>query len=496
MDIKAIYIREQKRYSSKDLMDILNLNLDKIIDFIKKLKAYGVLKTVKKSTKQKDLSDLVDEEVEIGDVEFESDEYFYVFTFVGILTVGDIILKCFPKYLLSKDEPLEEMQQIVKVLDKYNSKEQIINMYNGEDEQKAFNQLSIILYLLNDYHEYGIYTNQENIIETNGEGEILWDNTINDTFAIISNNRPFYIELKTVNTVDDEMDYFKRLHQFIITECSKKLKNADLLELFQIENISISEELLSDFGDIEYILYRIQRELNIQFITRKQRLLKTLYTYLTHSELFEFVFGLSMYGTNSFNLIWENICAEVFDNQLYVPIKMLNLPKRLHQDYKEQESKKLIEIIDKPIWRYFAATGDKYDNEASGTLEPDLISIYDTENGKCFGIFDAKYYNIELDKSKILGQPGIGDITKQYLYQLAYLSFITKHEFSSMNNVFLFPSSEDIALLKGVVEVPFLGDIMDPNLSNIKVVLLPAKQIYEYYINGIKVNFYKEYPIL
>lgn len=476
-------------------MDILNLNLDKTIDFIQKLQAYGVLKTVKRSIEQKNLTDLVDEEIEIGNVEFESDEYFYVFTFVGILTVGNIILKCFPKYLISKDEPLEEMQQILKVLNKYNSKEQIINMYNGEDEQKTFNQLSIILYLLNDYYEYGIYTNQEDIVETNGDGEILWDDTINNTFAIISNNRPFYIELQTINTVVDEKDYFKRLHQFIITECSKKLKNADLLELFQIDDINISEESLADFGEIDSILYKIQREINIQFVTRKQRLLKTLYTYLTHSELFEDGFGLSMYGTNSFNLVWENICAEIFDNQLYIPIKMLNLPRELHEDYKEQKNEKLIKIIDKPIWRYFSQTGEIYSNEANDTLEPDLISIYDTEDGKCFGIFDAKYYNIKLEESKISGQPGIGDITKQYLYQLAYLPFITKHEFKNMKNIFLFPSDADTVLLKGEVEVPFLSYIIEPKLSNIEIVLLPAKQIYNNYINGVKINFHKEYDI-
>lgn len=495
MRITSVYIKEQKRYSSNELMKILNLNLDETVEFIKKLKAYGVLKTVKKSSKQKDLTDLVDEEVEIGDIEFESEEYFYVITFVGILTVGNIILKCFPKYILG-DEPLEEMKQILKVLSIYNSKEQIISLYNGEDEQKAFNELSVILYLMKDYYEYGIYTNQENIIETNGEGEILWDNTINETFAIINNNRPFYIELKTINTIDDEMDYFKRLHQCIITECSKKLESADLLELFQIDNVNISEESLSDFGDKDHILYRIERELNIQFVTRKQRLLKTLYTYLIHSESFEDSFGLSMYGTNSFNLIWEKICAEVFDNQLSVPIGKLNLPRELHEDYEKRKKDSLIEIIDKPIWRYFSTTGNKYDNEASGTLEPDLISIYDIEDGKCFGIFDAKYYNIEFGESKILGQPGIGDITKQYLYQLAYLPFITKHGFKNVKNVFLFPNEGNTALLKGEVEVPFLEEISDPKLSNIDVVLLPAKQIYKYYINSIKVSFHKEYPIL
>ena len=40
-----------------------------------------------------------------------------------------------------------------------------------------------MLFLLQDYYENGIYTNDINIIETNGNGEILWDKTINETLT-------------------------------------------------------------------------------------------------------------------------------------------------------------------------------------------------------------------------------------------------------------------------------------------------------------------------
>lgn len=477
-------------------MDIFNLNLEKAIDFIKKLKTYGVLKIVWGTSKQKDLTDLVDEEVEIVDVELESEDYFYIFTFVGVLTVGNIVIKCFPKYLLNLEEPLEEMKQVLKVLSYYNSKEQIINLYNGEDEQRAFNLLSVILYLLKDYHENGIYTNQEEIIETNGDGEILWDKTINETFVIISDNRPFYLELQTINTVDDEKDYFKRLHQYIITECSKKLEDADLLELFQVDSVSLSEKSLSDFGDIDFVLYRLQKELNVQFVTRKQRLLKTLYTYVAHSKSFEDNFGLSMYGTNSFNLVWENVCSEVFDNQLSVPLGKIKLPRELHRDYYKRKEDTLLNIIDKPIWRYLTSDGSKYDNEVNDTLKPDLISIYEKEDGMCFGIFDAKYYNIILERFKVEHQPGVGDVTKQYLYQLAYIPFVLKHGFTSLQNAFLMPTENEEALLNGEVEMSMLKDVSDPQLTNILVVKIPAKQIYQYYLSGNIIDICKEYTFL
>lgn len=121
------------------------------------------------------------------------------------------------------------------------------------------------------------YTNSEDIIEVNGEGEILWGKTIDESFALIEDNRPYYMELYTEKSVEDDMDYFKRLHECVLTECSKQLHAAQLDELFDMDRIELSEETLEDFGDKEYILERIVKELNLQFNTHRQILLKTLY---------------------------------------------------------------------------------------------------------------------------------------------------------------------------------------------------------------------------
>lgn len=137
------------------------------------------------------------------------------------------------------------------------SEEQIINVFNGDGENRSFNILAVILFLINDYYEYGIYTNSEDIIEVNGEGEILWGKTIDESFALIEDNRPYYMECYTEKSVEDDMDYFKRLHECVLTECSKQLRAAQLDELFDMDRIELSEETLEDFGDKEYILERI-----------------------------------------------------------------------------------------------------------------------------------------------------------------------------------------------------------------------------------------------
>ena len=127
-------------------------------------------------------------------------------------------------------------------------------MYNDTSDSSAFNMLAVMLFLLQDYFEYGAYTNTQDIIESNGAGDILWDKTINETFTLLSNNRPYYPELLTMKRVNDDFDYFKRLHECILTKCSMELRDADLLDLFDIMGVDISDEQIEDFGDKEYIL--------------------------------------------------------------------------------------------------------------------------------------------------------------------------------------------------------------------------------------------------
>ena len=130
--------------------------------------------------------------------------------------------------------------------------------------------------MLEEYYADGLYTNQKEIIETNGEGEILWDKTINETFAIIQ-NKPYYVELQTKNTVNNDLDYFRRLHECVLTTCSNELKSVGLLQLFDLSEVNLTQEELSDFGDDNYILYRLQSEIQSQYVTRKQNLLKSIW---------------------------------------------------------------------------------------------------------------------------------------------------------------------------------------------------------------------------
>lgn len=317
-----------------------------------------------------------------------------------------------------------------------------------------------------------MYRNTEDIIETNGAGEILWDKTINETFTFLSNNRPYYPELLTRKRINNDTDYFKRLHECILTLASREMKNADLLDLFETTEIDLSDEELDDFGDKEYILYRIEKELNTQFNTRKQLVLKTIYAYIDNRSNLSETNCISMFGTNSFNLVWEKVCATILDNKLRWQLKDLSLPtKKVNPIY--EPSKQLIDIIEKPCW---TITG----NEASETLIPDLITI----NGSQFLIFDAKYYTPKLEQNKKPEhQPGIESVTKQYLYQLAYQQFIDVHNFTDVKNCFLMPTEEEMVQNKGKVTMKMFAKLKD-----IEVRYIPASTAYRHYLSGTKID--------
>lgn len=482
------YVKEQKRYTQEELRKIFECNIDETVQIIRKLKEYGIVKNVKKSDRQSMLSDLVEEDVRVTDIESGERELYYVFSFVGVIVVYGRVLKCYPKYINSSDNPIIQMKQILRVLEKYNSKEQVIKLYNESDDGGSFNLLAVMLYLLQDYYDNGIYTNDVEVIETNGAGEILWDRTINETFSYISNNRPYYTELQTKKRVSDEYDFIRRLYACILTKFSKELEESDLPELFNIATVELSEEQVDDFGDDDYILYRIQNELNVQYNTRKQLVLKAMYEYIAQKASFNYIDSFSIYGTNSFNLVWEKVCAQNFGNVL--DLKLSELPLGVCDDYKDSKDNTLLEIIDRPVWHRNA--GDISDGK-SDTLRPDLISIYECgDSGEyCFGIYDAKYYNIDFHSNlsgyRVIGQPGVGDVTKQYLYQLAYDDFITKQGYKYVQNMFFCPDEAGDKEY-GWVQMDMLHQIGDKKLENVAVVKLCASEMYDLYLENRTVD--------
>ena len=235
----------------------------------------------------------------------------------------------------------------------------------------------------------------------------------------------------------------------------------------------------------------MQSEIQTQYVTRKQNLLKTIYTYIANEKTDKDDISYSLYGTNSFNLVWEKVCAENFGSVL--DREIVDLPLSESSLYKsEKEKTTLRNVIKAPRWRKSEYPLVKDPNVE--TLKPDLVCIYPVDEEHkdyCFGIYDAKYYCIDYqvsgDRAKIAGQPGVGDVTKQYLYQLAFDDFITKQGYRYVQNMFFCPG-ETGDKDYGWVQMDMLHQIGDKKLENIAVVKLCASEMYDKYLSNQKID--------
>lgn len=479
----SVYIREQKRYTPSVLQSLLEVSQDKFKIIVKALRAYGVLKVRAWSKDEQDLSELSEVDEIIEEVDISSENFYYVFKYVGLILVEDRLLLCHPKYLFSYDDkdeenrPKETLKQILKVLQRYNAKEQAIYLYNGTGSNINVSRLSLYISLLDDYFQNGLYTNDQDILELNGQGEINWNRTINETHPLWQNGDPYYINFWSRRTVMDDMDFIQRIHECLLIICTQELERAAVLDLLDLSGVYLTDTRLGDLGENSYIHYRLESELAIQYNTRKQHLIRLMIAIVDNIASIDQDDSISFLGTNSFNLVWEKVCAEVFDSQLDTPLSQLLLTNNDIENI-NYNKKTLREIIEKPRW---CNADESISVRANDTLIPDIISL-DTDN-HIFAILDAKYYTMTLEANGVKYQPGIGDVTKQYLYQRAYQAFIDDNHFNEVKNAFLMPTEKKEVVKVGSVHMDMLDNL---GLSPIQVRELPAHSLFEAYLHGQK----------
>lgn len=463
--INPSFFRELKRYSLENVKDVLGCKSEEAKQYLNTLRKYGIVKLVKKNSS--DFSDMTNDDLVIADSAEDISGTCYKFDFVGVAAVRDKVFFSYPKYVGNNADTKKELKLAIKAIRKYDVNGELVHLHNYDDKT-GHNKLALALHILQDYFDNGIYTNYQEIIETNGEGEIDWERTINETFAYLKNNRPYYLELKTISSQSDDFDYFKRLHECVVTQCSEYLDKLSLLDLFDIPQVFLSEQELKDFGDTDYILYRLEREVANQFITRKQNLLKTLYTFVAESGTEAQENSYSLYGTNCMNLIWEKACGEIFGNE--------------YDSLKKE--------IPHPHW-YF---GDSTEPIKTDTLIPDIVTRFNSGDSEVFSILDGKYYLIQTKGNEISGNPGVQDVVKQFVYNKAFMKYIVEQRFARVLNGFLFPECEYLEIAN---EVDPMGNIRiigritmmdwgEETLVPIFLIFLKPTFVWDAYVQGIQ----------
>lgn len=384
----------------------------------------------------------------------------YSFKYVGILTFKERVIFVLPKYIddsnLKYNQKIKSIKLIIDVLRIYSGEsieEDDLQMLGNIHENNEFSYLSAINYFIEDYLEYGLYHSENKEYILNGNGEINWQKTIDEQTAFIFNKKPVYLDFYTIDTLIDDENYIRAVHKFIMNKCNSFLEKTGLIDLLEMPTIKfhIEEDSL---GDINFIIRKIENELNFEYGDRKQRLLKVMRNFLLKDSSPLSQDSVRFFGTKYFNNVWEKACAYVF-----------------------YHDKRLLEHITRPKWSNFKKIDDNKE-----TLRPDILVQIEHIGINRFLILDAKYYDIEFRNGKVYGNPGIDDVIKQYMYQQA-LNYYIEEQGCIVSNVLLFPTMEDEFELFGNVTLDFIN-----NLEDVLLMYLPAARILTLYCKHKKLD--------
>jgi len=384
------------------------------------------------------------------------------FQYVGVIVFQNQLLLFLPKFLkesLSDLEKIEKMKTILKVLKVYSKRSvtvQELEFFGNFEQGELFNYLSAADYFINDYIENGLYHRDKIEYMINGNGEIDWQQTIDSQASYLSKGQsPIYLELVKEETLVDQTHVIIEIHKAILNECSQYLTASGLNNFLDYPSVQFPFDF-SHLENKDFQLMKINDTLYQDYNDRNVTLLNNMYRYIAHEAFFtenKIVF----FGTKSFYTVWEKCCASVMDHDENIAIS-----------------------IPKPLWTNFIINDNNKD-----TLIPDILKNLVVNESSTLLIIDAKYYNISFTKDKVIHNPGIQDVVKQYMYEKALHSYIQSKEIQNWYNIFLFPYSENTLVKGGEVSVSFLSD-----LKNINVIMLPADEIFAKYITyqkwGIK----------
>lgn len=387
------------------------------------------------------------------------------FHYVGAIHFQECVLIIYPKYMnQTLPSALEaSMTQLFQVFFKFYkthardiSKNQYLRSFDSTKLQEDCSKILLFDFIMQDYLEHGLYLPDFSDLELNGTGEIDWPSTIELNQVLFSKNKPIYIDYYTNTNFYDENHLVHKIHQAILEEISLFFEQFSVLNLFHYPVIQ-SNYLLNDLGDIEFLIEALNQELQILFSDRKLALVVALLNYLKQKEQYVLSENIQLFGTDTFHVIWEAVCSEVFDNQYEYFKKWIPKPQ-----WRDLHSEKIAEVA---------------------TLIPDIL-IYRKEEHS-FYILDAKYYTTYFDEIdgqsvNIHNNPSVGDVTKQYLYEQT----LRKHNLeipstTQYYNLFVLPTEEASHFFGHVT-----FSIFEEHFKGIYLYRQNSEQLFQCYLNN------------
>jgi hypothetical protein len=317
------------------------------------------------------------------------------FKVVGIIIAENLVFSILPKgsqVTESLPEMIQKTRIVIKTLLKYNRSSYDGDIFNSGITTNI-EPLQTIYWLIQDYLQYGIVQFQNHKKEINGRGKINWPKTIKETTPYIVNSRPYYLDLITHRTDSAYQNEVSLIHEYVIHKISEMYG-----WLFQFKADFQPARFSFKLSQMIYIIKRAIRE---TYVDREIELFKRLLQYLENKTDNE-INNLSFYATPSFNVVWEKICGEIFNND-----------QEIH------------ELMPNPYW--------SVNNRIFRTSQ--RADILFKENEKHF-VLDAKYYSVNRGLDKL---PGWGDIVKQLYYSRSIQNAV--EDCTKIYNAFIFPAS-------------------------------------------------------
>lgn len=424
----------------------------------------------------------------------------FKFTFVGLLQIGKYVIFSYPKYFKAYSQNPDEIEdrgnnrRIKQILKAIKREKDVLAEYepwwqekNGEE-----NPFALKIWLIENFLKNGLYNRREQITAKNGNNEILWDKTISQEQEYLNSKKvPFYLNFITRKKESDTQNPVRRLHKIALNEIVEGWTKSHIADIFA-PNVNIdTNEKRDQIGNITKISRVLKNELRAEYNTEKRILIRKLISYFELKNTTDEQ-NLQLFVTTHFNIVWEQICKKLFNDD-----------KDLHSIIKEQRSKWTVNLQGKDpvvvteVLDEIEETPDQnitqITKEKSGLI-PDIVTTYNSD----IIILDAKYYAPHWPKNEsdpISSVPGVGDITKQHLYQLAYENHAMKNGLNNRKNAFIMPMPIDREKLqdskvinyRGKVGVGFLQSVTDNSdqgkLSDIQVFELNPETAFDAYLS-------------
>jgi hypothetical protein len=343
----------------------------------------------------------------------------FLISFVGVAVTRRSITAFFPKGLSipsSSSDKLVFTRLILKALRKYSTDAYWTypDAYRLtlDAEVPEVSEGALAQWLIEDYRLHGVYERKRNRLRRGGGGQIAWRQTIDSRPAYFSNGQPAYLDFLARETSSDNAHLVSRLHLSAVAFCIEKygvLFGADI-RMLDHENV----EPMSMHPAKGIAARAIERELSRVYTDRAIRLLKILRAFYGRS-LFSARRNFEVYGTATFEYVWETICGAVIGNNKDRWIHKIPLPKWKAQDGAAQDA---------------------------SALRPDIVREFVT--GSDFRVFlaDAKYYSLSMPP-KLHGNPGVSDVSKQLLYEIFLRNEAQYRNVIFSGNAFIFPATQN-----------------------------------------------------